>query len=81
MKHLLFWQRISLVIYTIGTLLFGIPCFFYGQITFLSVIGLLVFAAAIAADIIKMRCPFCHHFLGLAPSGKYCPHCGDQIKP
>ncbi len=81
MNRFLFWQRISLLLFTAGALLFGIPCLWYGQMTVLSAVGLLILAASIGMDVVKLRCPFCRHFLGVAPPGKYCPHCGDQIKP
>lgn len=43
--------------------------------------GLLIIVAALAVALIKLRCPFCRHFLGVLYSGKktFCPYCGCKI--
>ena len=41
----------------------------------------IVIGTALAVVLIKIRCPFCRHFLGVLCSSKkmFCPYCGCKI--
>ena len=47
----------------------------------LSICGVIFIIAALAVVLIKIRCPFCRHFLGVLCSSKkmFCPYCGCKI--
>ena len=81
MNVLRFWNILSSGIMLLGAFLFGYQIWEYETFTFLSSIGVLIFIIGIIISIIKIKCPFCHHFLGiLGPVGKFCPFCGEQIR-
>ena len=42
--------------------------------------GVVICAAGIVLGLVKLRCPFCHHFLGILSDGySFCPWCGDRL--
>ena len=81
MSKLRFWTIFSSVIMLLGAIVFGYQIWKYETLTFLADIGMLIFIIGIIVSIIKIRCPFCHHFLGIwGPVGKFCSFCGGEIK-
>lgn len=80
MNSLKFWDLITSGIMLAGAILFGWQTWLYESVTITAAVGVTVFIVGIVIGVIKIRCPFCKHFLGLAFSGKFCPHCGDKIK-
>ena len=65
----------------LGALLFGYQVWQRGTFTLLSTIGLLLFLFGIIVSVIKIRCPFCNHFLGIwGPVGEFCSFCGGNFK-
>ena len=81
MEQLRRWEIASSRISLLGALLFGIQVWLHEVLTSLAILGLGAFLAGNLLAVMKVRCPFCHHFLGLfSPTGKFCPYCGDQIK-
>nr|WP_317284902.1 hypothetical protein [uncultured Dysosmobacter sp.] len=81
MEQLRRWEIVSGGISLLGALLFGIQVWLHEVLTGLAVLGLGGFFAGSLLAVVKVRCPFCNHFLGLfGPVGKFCPYCGDQIK-
>ena len=81
MKQIQFWNILSSGIMLMGALLFGYQIWKYETFTFLAAVGALIFMVGIIVSIMKIKCPFCHHVLGiLGPVGKFCPFCGDQIR-
>lgn len=81
MNKLRFWNILSSGIMLLGILLFGYQIWKHETLTFLADTGVLIFIIGGTVSIIKIKCPFCHHFLGiLGPVGKFCPFCGDQIR-
>lgn len=81
MNKLWFWNILSSGTMLLGALLFGHQIWKHETFTFLADAGALIFIIGIILSMIKIKCPFCHHFLGiLGPAGKFCPFCGDQIK-
>ena len=47
----------------------------------MSICGVIFIIAALAVVLIKIRCPFCRHFLGVLCSSKkmFCPYYGCKI--
>ncbi len=47
----------------------------------MSICGVIFIIAALAVALIKIRCSFCRHFLGVLYSSKkmFCPYCGCKI--
>ena len=93
MKKLKFWDWVSTIIFLLGAVISYIGAINEtGLSALLCLGGLLIIVAALAVALIKLRCPFCRHFLGVLYSGKktFCPYCGckstmnktkDNIKP
>lgn len=42
--------------------------------------GMLVFFAGVLLEFALSRCPFCHRYVALYAPGKFCPHCGGELK-
>ena len=80
MRKLILWDLMVAGIMGIGAVIFGWQIVVYESITPLAGIGVLLFIAGLWVGFLKVRCPFCHHFLGLMSTGKFCPYCGTEIK-
>lgn len=81
MKELKHWEMASGILSLLGAVLFGVQVWLHGALTGLAVLGLGGFFAGSLLAVVKVRCPFCHHFLGLfGPAGNFCPYCGGRIK-
>ena len=74
MKTVRFWALSSDLILLAGalTLCLSQPL--------LALLGGILIAAGIAISLVKVRCPFCHHYIGLG-YGHFCKHCGGPLKP
>lgn len=82
MKKLKFWDWVSTIIFLLGAVISYIGAINEtGLSALLCLGGLLIIVAALAVALIKLRCPFCRHFLGVLYSGKktFCPYCGCKI--
>ena len=64
------WDLALSCLFLAGAILFGLSAYQGSTFIMLSVLGL-----------VKLRCPFCHHFLGFLSAGShhFCPWCGDQL--
>ena len=63
------WNLIVGCVFLAGALVAGISAYRAVTFTPLSDLGL-----------VKLRCPFCHHFLGILSDGySFCPWCGDRL--
>ena len=62
-------------------ILFGLSAYQGSAFAVLSALGLLLCIGSIILGVVKLRCPFCHHFLGFLSAGShhFCPWCGDQL--
>ena len=81
MEQLRRWEMASSILSLLGAVLFGVQVWRHEVLTGLAVLGLLGFFAGSLLAVVKVRCPFCNHFLGLfGPGRNFCPYCGDQIK-
>ena len=82
MKKLKFWDWVSTIIFLLGAVISYIGAINEtGLSALLCLGGLLIIVAALAVALIKLRCPFCRHFLGVLYNGKksFCPYCGCKI--
>ena len=83
MKHLKLkrWDWIVSGLFLSGAVIVGVSVYQDGTIAPLSAPGLILCIASIILGRVKLRCPFCHHFLGFLSAGSYlfCPWCGDQL--
>ncbi len=82
MKKLKFWYWVSTIIFLLGAVIRYIGAINEtGLSALLCFGGLLFIIAALAVALIKIRCPFCRHFLGVLCSSKkmFCPYCGCKI--
>lgn len=79
MNRVRFWNLVSTLIMLAGAILFGCMVWIHGGVTFSAFIGTIMFGAGLLVGWIKVRCPFCRRFLGLAAAGRFCPHCGGEI--
>ncbi|HJG86946.1 hypothetical protein [Pseudoflavonifractor capillosus] len=74
------WNLIVGCVFLTGALVAGISAYRAGTFTPLSDLGLVICAAGIVLGLVKLRCPFCHHFLGILSDGySFCPWCGDRL--
>lgn len=74
------WNYFSAAVSLVGAVLFGVQCWRYKSFTLKTVLDLLLFAIGVVIGIVKVRCPFCKHGLGLLFSGRFCPHCGCELE-
>ena len=79
MNSVRFWDAVSALISLSGALLTGYQYIAHDGMTFAAAAGIAVFAAGIVIGTVKIRCPFCRHFLGLVVRGRFCPYCGSSI--
>ena len=42
--------------------------------------GILVFFVGVLLEFMLIRCPFCHRYVALYAPGKFCPHCGGELR-
>ena len=81
MSRLRFWMMVSGGMILLGALLFGCQVWKHVSFTPLADAGAVLVAAGIIVGLLKIRCPFCRRFLGIAgPVGSYCPFCGETLK-
>lgn len=80
MKTIKFWDNISAIIFLIGALIFGTQCFFQQSFTLISGLGISIVLLGIIISIVKVRCPFCGHYLGFSRINKFCSWCGCDFK-
>ena len=75
------WDWIVSGVFLAGALIFGASAYQDGALAPLSALGLLLCIGSFILGLVKLRCPFCHHFLGFLSAGSYlfCPWCGDQL--
>ena len=85
MGRLRFWNVCSSVMFLAGTALFLAGCLLDER--FASpwcAAGGAVILVSMVLGIVKLRCPFCHHFLGLlfspSPRRRHCPRCGCDME-
>ena len=82
MKKVKTWEMVSAILSLLGAMLFGVQVWLHGALTGLAVLGLVGFLGGSLVAVVKVRCPFCRHFLGIfGPAGRFCPYCGGRIKP
>lgn len=82
MKKLKFWDWVSTIIFLLGAVISYIGAINKtGLSALLCFGGFLIIIAALVVALIKLRCPFCRHFLGVLYSSKkmFCPYCGCKI--
>lgn len=46
----------------------------------LYMLGILVFFVGVLLEFMLIRCPFCHRYVALYAPGKFCPHCGGELR-
>ncbi|MGO5022055.1 hypothetical protein ACTQ4E_03025 [Lawsonibacter sp. LCP25S3_G6] len=66
-----------------GVMLLGCLLMLAGFLTDRSLLyipGILTFFAGILLEFMLIRCPFCHRYVALYVPGKFCPHCGGEMK-
>ena len=66
-----------------GVMLLGCVLMLAGSLTESSlpyVPGILIFFAGVLLEFMLIRCPFCHRYVALYAPGKFCPHCGGELK-
>jgi hypothetical protein len=82
MKVIRFWDRISAIIFLAGAIIFGAQCYLHQSFTLISGLGILITLLGIIISFVKVRCPFCGHFLGWAFTSKncFCPQCGYNFE-
>ena len=75
------WDLAVSLLFLAGAAIFGASAYKTGSLGALSALGLLFCIVSIILGRVKLRCPFCHHFLGFFAAGGYpfCPWCGDQL--
>lgn len=82
MKKLKFWDWVSTIIFLLGAVFVNVGIINNDSFgAGLSICGVIFIIAALAVVLIKNRCPFCRHFLGVLYSSKkmFCPYCGCKI--
>ncbi|WP_143482293.1 hypothetical protein [Pseudoflavonifractor sp. An176] len=82
MRKLQMWDLASALVFLMGAVLFGVPCFRYEVVTPLSGLGALVAVVGVIMGLVKVRCPCCGAFLGALVSSKrpFCPSCGRNLE-
>ncbi len=82
MRKLQIWDMASALVFLVGAVLFGVPCFRYEEVTALSGFGVLVAVVGVIMSLVKVRCPCCGAFLGVlvSPKRPFCPSCGCNLK-
>lgn len=80
MKQLQMWERIVMGVILLGGILVLLSYWIWGDWNGMSVAGMVLCLIAFILDVAKVRCPFCHHRIGMR-AGKFCPFCGDQLRP
>lgn len=74
------WDLITSAVFLAGAVVFGLSAYGDGPLAPLSALGLVLCAASVILGLVKLRCPFCHHFLGFLSAGShFCPWCGGQL--
>lgn len=75
------WDLAVSLLFLAGAALFGVSAYRTGALGVLSAPGLILCIVSIVLGLVKLRCPFCHHFLGFLTAGSYpfCPWCGDRL--
>lgn len=75
------WDLALSCVFLAGAILFGLSAYQSSTFIMLSALGLLLCIGSIILGLVKLRCPFCHHFLGFLSAGShhFCPWCGDQL--
>ena len=66
-----------------GVMLLGCLLMLAGFLTDRSLLyipGILTFLAGVLLEFVLIRCPFCHRYVALYAPGKFCPHCGTEMK-
>lgn len=82
MKKLKMWHWGSTALFLLGAIQYGFGCVRTESFdSFMSAIGIVFILAAILISMIKLRCPFCKHYLGWIFNSKweFCPYCGSEI--
>ena len=70
MKKLQMWDLTSALVFLMGAVLFGVPCFRYEVVTPLSELGALVAVIGVIIGLVKVRCPCVVVFLVAQLSAK-----------
>ena len=78
LKH---WDWSVSSVFLAGAIIFGVSAYRDDILAPLSALGLVLCTGSIILGRVKLRCPFCHHFLGFISASSYpfCPWCGDQL--
>ena len=74
------WDIISALIFLLGALLYGAGCVRFRPF-WMAGGGVLVLSGVVLA-LCKLRCPFCHRFLGFLSAGNmsFCHWCGARLE-
>ncbi len=82
MKTLKKRDIISSAVFQLGAVLFGFGCKEPESLgaVFILAGAVIVFISIIIA-LVKIRCPFCKHYLGMLYDSKrtFCPYCGAEL--